>query len=963
MKSERGLKKVLVCMGYFILLILCLFGMYVLISNSSDKENDRIVRAQDSNTYFRNINPKFVIDFVNNEYVRFESVSSFSNPFENKKQTIWDRIKYILGIKSEKKGIQISLLDVSYSEELIKEFNVEDIDFSEYDSDKSFELTTSGRSIGEEEETSASRDTVVLKDIYKGVDIQYQVIKGKGLKEEIVLNELPEYQKECNGEICSLPANRFLFKLDLDEGLELHKSLSANGEYPAGTYYITNSKGEYVAHFLPEFAIDSLGYKTSNVVSNILKSDSSEYVYEIILDPEWLLSKDRVFPIRIDPSIVHDSELVFKEGIYDRVELSQALTLSLESMENISGTYTSSIIDIGENSEFKGITWQGFGQATGNGEIPFSTLGIISEENFNDRVSDRKRWGVSSLQLNSGESFLLPLTSNSSDYFTLEFWSYRRSFGIDQSILESNLGSLGISENKYVFYDLNGTAYPTNIEVDFNSWQYISLVFNISSSKVTLYIDEYDSVINTEFLSERAIDELKFNGLGYIDTVRVYERMLAKNELMSNSQYSNIFLRYMSSMDGTSWDNWVGKSEYVPSQVASDTFVEFSSQEESFGNYDLLSFKFLSNENKEISLGSTKFSNGIDEEDITRLDQDTGVLEGSKQFKYFDLLFTPVSNQSACILSLGALKVYTEDTGKVVVDFGGNLFTTSDSYVLNKGNILSVLMLDNGSEIYLNGNVLEVNNSFSLVPTQYSIKSGCENIPDGTDISVSDIRLSTNQRDTKEILEYSDIKQRSYTLRPVFKAKLQNDSQIIDIGDTVFNISEMEFGATNHISNLLIGDTLVISENEFTLEGVVKSVDPDTGLVEVENWKEGGILPEGGFTTSATVLKWQIEYISTKDFIREGLVNYLSMRYPTDFQFKDVQLLSGLNFDDTSFYPESSDRYVKYMIIFITSKSGISPFISSVTIDYESNGPAMSQIMRHGKWFNEGTKQTFWWSK
>jgi hypothetical protein len=60
-------------------------------------------------------------------------------------------------------------------------------------------------------------------------------------------------------------------------------------------------------------------------------------------------------------------------------------------------------------------------------------------------------------------------------------------------------------------------------------------------------------------------------------------------------------------------------------------------------------------------------------------------------------------------------------------------------------------------------------------------------------------------------------------------------------------------------------------------------------------------------------------------------------------------------------FEESSDRYIKYRFIYMTSKYGVSPYLSSVNIQYDSGGPGMDQLMRHGKWFDEGTQQPFWW--
>lgn len=964
MRKESKLKKVVVCTAYLLLTIVGILSIFILISMTSNKVNDSIVRAQDSDMYFRNVNPRFLVDFVNNEYVRFETVSSFSNPFENEKQGIWERIKYVFGLRQEKKGIQISLIEVSYDTDLSKRFEERDINIPEYSLSKSFELMTSGREIGSENESTISKDTIISREIYKGVDLEYQIIKGKGLKEEIVLNELPEYKANCEEAECSLPVNRFVFKLDLDEGLTIRRSIDGNEEYPTGTFYIADKDGNYFAHFLPEFAVDGVGYKTSNVVSNILLSDSGEYIYEIILDPEWLLSDERVFPIRIDPSIIHDSDIVFNQGTYDRIQLDPAMTISLKSDEFKSGTYTSSIVDVGENKNFQSISWQGFAQATGSGEMPFSTLGLIYEENFNDILSDKKKWGAGSLQLAMGESKSTEIVSNESDYVTLEFWSYKRNLNSEQSIFSSNLGNLKISENKYLFEDVQGIQYESNIKVKYNTWQYVSLVFNISNSRVTLYIDELEYLADIGYSDQLTLNTLTYEGVGYIDTIRVYERLLARNELLSNSQYSNIYLQYMSSFDGLEWGEWYTKSKYVPTPEVGEKYIDIVSNEENIGNFDILSLEFLSDTSKDITLGTTKFSNGVDQEDILRLNQTEGSIEAVGEVKYLDLLITPESIQNSCILSLGGLEVYSLDTGKINVSFDGTILSMDDMYMLNEQNHIAVSLLENGSIIYLNGNILRSNSPYTVTPSQYSLGNGCSNSLGIFEGQIEEARISTVEKEESEILKYFHLSDRVYTLKPMFKAHLQSDTQILDMNTKTFNISEMIFGAPNHISNLHVGDTIVISEGGYSIEGIVVSLDEDTGFVTVDQWKEGGSIPELGFSTAAVILKWQTEYISTKTFLdTEGVINFVNMKYEDVKNIKNITFFSGLNADDAMSFVESSDRYVRYRFIYMTSKYGVSPYLSSVNIEYDSGGPGMDQIMRHGKWFDEGTQQSFWWVK
>lgn len=68
MKKESIFKKILVGSGYLLLALVLTILIFILIVNSSSKENDSIVKAQDSESYFRNINPKFVVDFIERIY-------------------------------------------------------------------------------------------------------------------------------------------------------------------------------------------------------------------------------------------------------------------------------------------------------------------------------------------------------------------------------------------------------------------------------------------------------------------------------------------------------------------------------------------------------------------------------------------------------------------------------------------------------------------------------------------------------------------------------------------------------------------------------------------------------------------------------------------------------------------------------------------------------------------------------
>ncbi|KKP55734.1 MAG: hypothetical protein UR49_C0032G0001, partial [candidate division WS6 bacterium GW2011_GWF2_33_92] len=150
--------------------------------------------------------------------------------------------------------------------------------------------------------------------------------------------------------------------------------------------------------------------------------------------------------------------------------------------------------------------------------------------------------------------------------------------------------------------------------------------------------------------------------------------------------------------------------------------------------------------------------------------------------------------------------------------------------------------------------------TYTLTPTQYQIGKGCIGT-EAESVQVSNVRVSTTDVTVEDIVRYSEIADRTYTLKPSFVAMLQGDTEILDSSDTQFSITEMPFGSTNYISNLSIGDSVVIMQAEYLAEGKVLSLSMDTGLVEVESWKEGSTFPTTGFGLNASVLKWQEEYI------------------------------------------------------------------------------------------------------
>ena len=959
MSKKKKLKKILLSGGYLVLAILCIGVIYTLISLTSKKENDSIVRASESNENFTNINPNFVVDFVDGKYVRFETVSSYINIKKDTKPSLWEKIRYSLGIKQERKGLEISLLEVSYDEKMQGLIDMELT--SKGDIKRGFELVQMGREIGGDEKDVVSKDTVVAKEIYRGVDIEYQVIEGKGIKEEIVLNELVQYTSSCDGSECVLPVNRFLFEIKLDEGLTLNRSLDGGGRYSNGFTYLTDSKGNYFAHFLPEYAVDSVGVKTSNVVSNILQTDSGNFVYEIILDPEWLLSSERVFPIRIDPSIVHDSQVLFDEGEYERVSRDQLQTVKLNS-DSISGTYTSSMLQLEENSVLNSIGWQGFAQASPSIEEPFSRMDLVFEENFNTELSEKIKYGEDSLYLGIDQNKRLEINTAAKENITLEFWSYKRFLANSKEVFLSNLGSLKIVDNKYVFEDVNSVQYSTEIPVKYNRWQYVSLVFSISNSSISIYIDESEYKADVGYGLENLLGNIDFKGSGYIDTVRVYERLLAKNELLSNSSYGAISMQYMSSTNGLTWEEWVNKAQYLPLPSQEEGYIHIQGKQESLSSYELLSFEYLSDTRKEILLGGSKFENGDSDDTTVILDPLLSTLQTPIDVKYLDMRFTPSALESSCLLSFEGLEIHSLDSGKVDVVINGVSNVIEDMYLLNSPNFLSISFKQDGTDIYVNGNRKSIPELANLSLWTYGIGSGCIDSMATFTGEITNVRVSNVEKLPEDIYRFHNLESRRYIFNPQFKANLQNDTQILSLDTLSFSINQMPFGGDNYIVSLNKGDMIVISQDEYQAQGRVEELSRETGLVVLSSWEQGSTIPSGGFTTSAKVLKWESVYIPTKDFLNP-VTNEIYVKDEQDIDIRDIKFFTGFKSGESISSEFGGTSYIKYRLIFVSSLYGFSPYISSVNIDYETSGPSMDQIMRHGNWFNDEGKQPFWWSK
>ncbi|KKP92726.1 MAG: hypothetical protein UR96_C0006G0002 [candidate division WS6 bacterium GW2011_GWC1_36_11] len=306
------------------------------------KPNDKILTNSEGVALFANENPTFEVQFGDKEnpdgqWIRFEARTSNDNPFSSEeKKNIFTKIASIFASKN-KSGIEMSLRGVDFSETKSNGKAQQDEEIQKVadilgteEIKTSTVLTEMGREIGENEgDQIISKQTIVNQGVADGIDLEYQILKGLGLKEEIVINDLEAYRNSCD-EGCKLPLNEFVFDLKVDDGVVLKKGWFTVDGKSSEVYYFVDGHGKYLAHFLPSYAVDDAGDKTYEVDLKIEEVKTGNYEAKVTVNSDWLLNENRVYPIRIDPSIVHDDSTDFSGGVFDRVGSLTGPKISLD---------------------------------------------------------------------------------------------------------------------------------------------------------------------------------------------------------------------------------------------------------------------------------------------------------------------------------------------------------------------------------------------------------------------------------------------------------------------------------------------------------------------------------------------------------------------------------------------------------------------------------------------------------
>ena len=126
---------------------------------------------------------------------------------------------------------------------------------------------------------------IIYKDILDGVDLEY-VLNGSDVKENIII-------KEKKAEYI------FAFEIKLSN---LTAELSDNS-------IILSNNGETVYTIPAPFMYDASGEYSEDVTYSLDEITTGKYILSVIPSSDWINSKERYFPVIVDPSIVADIDM------------------------------------------------------------------------------------------------------------------------------------------------------------------------------------------------------------------------------------------------------------------------------------------------------------------------------------------------------------------------------------------------------------------------------------------------------------------------------------------------------------------------------------------------------------------------------------------------------------------------------------------------------------------------------
>jgi hypothetical protein len=341
--------------------------------------------------------------------------------------------------------------------------------------------------------STQDQKSLVYKDVYPGIDFIYTLTKN-GVKEEIKISS-PQALSSFTGGLT--------FNLNLSNAVP-KKDPMGN----LTSTFVDPTSGNYLFHFEKPFMVDSGSNRSEQVKMTIISSDNqnSPTIYGVKLepDPDWL--KTALYPVMIDPTVIHDEGSEFS-GTFNRTDDigvggTGAASIELYEQELPADINTVALWHMNESADNSCSGGQDVCDVSGNnnhgtfnGHSAFTTTAKLgAKATTHDGTDDY-------ISLTSQISF-----TDTKD-FTLEIW-YK---GTDTSTGSSNLGKTLLGRDTsdiYANFGLNGGyaeylhyngSWLHNVKsitfVADNKWHHITLVHH-NNETADIYIDGKAEVIN-----------------------------------------------------------------------------------------------------------------------------------------------------------------------------------------------------------------------------------------------------------------------------------------------------------------------------------------------------------------------------------------------------------------------------------------------------------------------------------
>lgn len=215
---------------------------------------------------------------------------------------------------------------------------------------------------------------------------------------------------------------------------------------------------------------------------------------------------------------------------------------------------------------------------------------------------------------------------------------------------------------------------------------------------------------------------------------------------------------------------------------------------------------------------------------------------------------------------------------------------------------------------------------------------------------LDEFRIENSTHSADEIRQSYELQSKAHPITIDFGAKLSSDDLITSSSDTGFEVDGTLYGFAQQGDNLYKGDKIIVRENyngiEFNAQGTVTAVNAASGAVTVSSWDTGSTFPTGGYTEHASVFKWQREYWNIAEPLDSqinGITN-LTLRMTDGFEGRTVWVddwKSAGNYLTTSggstITSTTNYRYFQYRLFEHSANEAVSPYITSVTLDYDQN--------------------------